>query len=271
MIVNRKISIVIRNKNEANALEKTLSILTKLYKDDFNEIILVDNESKDNSVKVANKYNCKIVTINNFTYGKALNKGINVAKNRYVLLLSSHAIPIGKSFFITALDEFRNNDKLAGIRFINSFQNYERALKNNFHIVDGLKYGLMNACAMIDKEVWKSHKFDENIVASEDKKWSKEVLKEGYFLKDCREAFYYFVNRDTQGSLSRLQNETIAEYQLNKINYPSKAKIILLFIYKIGYQLPREFINKIWFEFKLLKVKINLKSKIKQNDNHSLN
>lgn len=257
------ISIVIRNKNEANALEKTLSILTKLYKDDFNEIILVDNESKDNSIKIGKKYNCKIVTISDFTYGKALNKGIKAAKNRYILLLSSHAIPIGKSFFTTAIGEFINNDKLAGIRFINSFGNYERALENNFYIIDGLKYGLMNACAMIDREVWENHKFDENIVASEDKKWSQQVLDNGYLLKDCREGFYYFIKRSAKGNLNRLQNETIAEFQLNSMDYPSKTKIILTTLYNMTLKNSISFCKNFVLEYNMCKVKLAIKKALK--------
>ena len=65
------ISIVIRNKNEAEYLERTLYIVTKLYTNDFDEVVLVDNYSTDNSVAIANSYNCKVVFIKDFTYGIA--------------------------------------------------------------------------------------------------------------------------------------------------------------------------------------------------------
>ena len=66
-------SIVIRNKNEAFYLNRVLHILTTIYSHDFDEIIIVDNNSTDDSLAVAKKYNCKVVNISNFTYGKAIN------------------------------------------------------------------------------------------------------------------------------------------------------------------------------------------------------
>jgi rhamnosyltransferase len=106
-----EISIVIRNKNEAVALENTLSILTKVYSNDFKEIIVVDNLSSDESIEIANKYNCKIITIDDFTYGRAINFGINASISNYVLLLSSHAIPVGTAFFENTLIALNNGSK----------------------------------------------------------------------------------------------------------------------------------------------------------------
>ncbi|WP_433779211.1 glycosyltransferase family 2 protein [Flavobacterium anhuiense] len=253
------ISVVIRNKNEAVSLEKVLIALTKVYGADIDEIVLVDNNSTDQSMTVAQKFNCNIVTIENFTYGKALNLGIETAKNQYVLLLSSHAMPIGSSFFTSAINDFKNDEKLAGLRFINSFQNYERALKNDFKIYDGLSFGLMNACAMINKKVWQECKFDESLVASEDKEWSKKVLQLGYNLKDCAETYFYFINRNKNGSLKRWEIETIAHHQLHNLKYPSIIKLLAVFIKKIIWNLPLGYFKTVIFEIKklLINIKIN--------------
>lgn len=135
------ISIVIRNKNEAKALENILSIITKVYWNNYAEIIVVDNFSSDNSVEIAEKYNCKVTYIKDFSYGKATNLGIETAKSNYVLLLSSHAIPIGKSFLKNTVQALDSNDKIAGVRYINSIENYNRALKNNFIVNEPIKNG----------------------------------------------------------------------------------------------------------------------------------
>lgn len=78
------ISIVIRNNNEAVALENILSILTKVYSDDYEEIIIVDNYSSDNSILIAQKYGCKIIKITDFSYGRATNLGIENSISNYV-------------------------------------------------------------------------------------------------------------------------------------------------------------------------------------------
>ena len=146
------ISVVIRNKNEAKLLERTLKVLTKFYKNDIDEIILVDNNSTDKSVEIANQYNCKIVHIDKFTYGKAINLGIESAKNDIILLLSSHAIPIGNSFFKNSIQFITEKNDWAGIRFINSAKNFERALESNFEVKQPLDFGLMAACCLVSKQ-----------------------------------------------------------------------------------------------------------------------
>ncbi len=107
------ISIVIRNRNEGSALECVLSMLHQLYLKDINEIIIVDNNSTDNSLEVAKKYNCVIVKIENFSYGRAINYGIAAASppSKFVLLLSSHAIPVGNSFFKNTVESLKKQSK----------------------------------------------------------------------------------------------------------------------------------------------------------------
>jgi len=259
------ISVIIRNKNEAEVLESILTVLSTVYADDIDEIIVVDNNSTDKSVEVAKKYNCKIVNIKQFTYGKAINLGIEHAKNNLVLLLSSHAVPVGNSFFKNSILEFTHNPSLAGMRYINSFTNYLRAEKNNFFVKDGLSYGLMAACAMVNKKVWNEFKFDEKLIASEDKEWSKRVINAGYKIKDFNETFFYHINRTEEGSLKRLKIETVAHYQLHDLQYPSFTKIIMIFAKKLFIDLPLDFFQKMIYEVKLLRLKFEIKKEITKN------
>lgn len=250
------ISVVIRNKNEAQSLKVILNILRKVYSDDIDEIIIVDNNSIDQSVLVAEKFKCKIITIENFTYGKAINLGIENAKNNLVLLLSSHAVPIGNSFFKNSVKAFAFNPELAGMRYINSLPNYARAIDDNFEIKNGLSYGLMAACAMVNKKIWEKHKFNEKLVASEDKEWSDRVLKAGFKISDFNETYFYHIKRSERGNLNRWKIETIAHYQLHKSKYPSILKLILVFIKKTIWILPLEYLKAIFHEIKLLRLKL---------------
>lgn len=254
------VSIVIRNKNEAHLLESTLKILREVYAQDIDEIIVVDNKSTDQSVDVAKSYNCKIITIEDFTYGKAINLGIENTKNNLVLLLSSHAVPVGNSFFINSVKEFTSNSKLAGMRYINSYSNYVRASKNDFSIEDGLNFGLMAACAMINKKVWRDYKFDEKLVFSEDKEWSVRVLNDGYQIKDFNETFFYSIKRNEKNNLNRWKNETIAHYQLHQLEYSSLLKIIAVFFKKIALDIPKNCAKNVIKEIKLLFIKVEIRN-----------
>jgi glycosyltransferase involved in cell wall biosynthesis len=261
------ISIVIRNKNEATSLENTLFILTKMYKSEFEEIIIVDNNSTDNSLEIAKEYNCKIVTIVDFTYGKATNLGIKTSTQDYVLLLSSHAVPIGSNFFKSSINKFKENKNIAGIRYINSIENYKRAIKNNFKIIDPLKFGLMTGCAMINKNVWEKHKFDERLVFSEDKHWSDLVVKKGYEIVDLNETFFYEVIRNTKLQLKRYKNETIAYYQLNDTNYQGNLRIIGSFLKKLFISNQIDYLRLLRNDFNLLKVKFQIKTYLETKKN----
>lgn len=252
------ISVVIRNKNEANYLERTLSILTNRYSDDVDEIIIVDNTSTDNSIEVAKKYNCKIVNIENFTYGKAINLGIRESRNNYVFLLSAHAVPIGGSFFKNSIQFIKDKKDFAGLRFINSIENYERAIINNFEVKDPLKFGFMAACGLLSKEVWEQFYFDEQLVFKEDKEWSVKVTQAGYRIYDIDETFFYFINRSEKSELNRFKNETISDYQISNRTYPSKIRIIASLLKKILFTNFFIFFRTIIRDFKIAQIKFEI-------------
>nr|WP_235878243.1 hypothetical protein [Flavobacterium davisii] len=80
--------------------------------------------------------------------------GIESAKNNVVLLLSAHVIPMGIAFLKILFLLFKIKKKWAGVRFINSAKNFERALEYDFEVKKPLDFGLMAACCLVSKEVW---------------------------------------------------------------------------------------------------------------------
>lgn len=231
--MNKRISVVIRNRNEAPALEKVLTILNKIYASDLKEIIIVDNNSSDNSLEVAGKFECKILNISKFSYGRATNIGIEASSSEYVLLLSSHAVPVGESFFQNSLMALDKDEKIAGVRFVNSFANYERAIKNDFLVENPLEFGLMAACCIINKNIWRKVKFKEDLLAIEDKEWSKRVMDCGYKILDLNETYFYFANKNLEANLYRYKIESITTFQLHNKKFPTPIKSFLSLIKKI--------------------------------------
>ncbi|MCM2302766.1 MAG: glycosyltransferase [Flavobacteriaceae bacterium] len=233
--MNNKVSVVIRNKNEAESLERVLKILTNVYNQDIGEIIVVDNLSVDSSIQVASKYNCKIVQIKDFTYGRAINQGIEVAKNDIILLLSSHAIPIGNHFFKSVFKVIIENKSIAGIRFINSVENYERAISNNYVVSEPLKNGIVAACCIINKKVWNQFKFNGELIGGEDKEWSQRVIDNDYIIYDLNETYIYFLNRSKQQLYNRYKVEIDINSSLFKVKFSLKNAIngLAMAIYKL--------------------------------------
>ncbi len=67
-----QLSILIRNLNEAKSLEQTLLAIKKQQTNFEYEIVVIDNESDDNSVSIALQMGCKVFTLkrNEFTFGR---------------------------------------------------------------------------------------------------------------------------------------------------------------------------------------------------------
>lgn len=259
-----KVSVVIRNKNEGDALLKVLRILTRLYSSDIEEIILVDNNSTDKSLQFAKDFNVKTVSIQNFSYGRATNVGIAAAQSNYVLILSSHAIPIGDNFFKRSLSVLTTDPDIAGLRYINSFENYERALETNFKVNDPLNYGLMAACCMINKSVWEKFKFNEDLLAIEDKEWSKRVSDNGYSIKDINETYFYFLKRSAKQSRKRYKIETISQYRLQEKKFPHPLKSFAFFLKKALIKNPRIYFKSTWNDFKSFRINIQIFKMLKR-------
>jgi rhamnosyltransferase len=87
------ISIIIRNRNESEfigfAVQSCLDFFNKP------EIIVVDNNSTDDSLEIVNLFkdrtNIKIISINDYTPGKSINLGVKNSTNDTILVLSAHA------------------------------------------------------------------------------------------------------------------------------------------------------------------------------------
>ena len=95
MTKEKKVSIIIRTKNEEQWIEMCLR---KIYEQTYKnfEIIIVDNLSKDKTLEKIKNYKCKIVKINKFIPGKAINIGISKSSGEIIVCLSAHCIPVDK-------------------------------------------------------------------------------------------------------------------------------------------------------------------------------
>ena len=88
-----KISVIIRNRNESEYIGFAIQSCLDNFKKP--EIIVVDNNSTDDSLHVVNLFkdrtNIKVITINDYTPGKSINLGVEHATNERILVLSAHA------------------------------------------------------------------------------------------------------------------------------------------------------------------------------------
>lgn len=211
------VSIVIRVRNAEKDLQCCLDILRQQFLPDNTEleIVVVDNESVDGSVQVAKAYGAKVVNLPaiEFSWGRALNRGIVATSGEIVLLLSADAYPSGNNWIKEMLAPFKNS-KVAAVygrqvprqdapideivRLRKTFPDYD--IKYN---QESLRNGLgstiiaSNACAAIRKCLWELHQFDEQSDGAEERPWLHQVLSSGYMCSYCANAVVYHSHNDT--------------------------------------------------------------------------
>ena len=110
-----EVSIIIRTKNEERWISHCLSMVFNQDFKDF-EVILVDNASTDYTVEVAKRYPlARVVNIDKFLPGLALNEGIRASSGRIIVCLSGHCVPKATDWLSTLLANFTNDPALAGV------------------------------------------------------------------------------------------------------------------------------------------------------------
>src|SRR3990167_6271232 len=96
-----ELSVIIVNWNTKKLLEDCLKSIFKLTKDISFEVIVVDNGSEDGSQAMVMKKFPQVKLVpnkDNLGFAKANNRGIKIAKGKYVLLLNSDTYLIENSF-----------------------------------------------------------------------------------------------------------------------------------------------------------------------------
>ena len=199
-----KVSVIIRNRNEEEHIGFAIQSVIDHFKDP--EIIIVDNNSTDDSMKVVSlfdRYNIKEYSIKgNYTPGKALNFGIKQSSNDIILILSAHAQ-------ITTLDiEMLNQWFRQGhvAVFGNQTPIYKgkriskRYIWSHFtnDIIENLysdiedRYFLHNAFCFYNKEFLVENPMPEQYPGKEDRFWAKDMVDKDH--KYLYDGFYQKCN-----------------------------------------------------------------------------
>jgi glycosyltransferase involved in cell wall biosynthesis len=220
-----KISVVIRNKNQANALEFLLKNLYERYSDDIDEVLVLDNMSSDKSTAIIHKYGARLIEIKNFSYGGSANLAAANARNKIVVIFSAHAFPVSHDFFNQIQSKFDANDKLAGLRCLHNKNDFKNYINNVSSQEDPNISGLIFCGSAFNKDVWQLHKFKDDITTMEDKEWSVRVLKNGYDIEFSPSIFCYDIERTNEQNFFRFKNEVIGGYQLWHTDYNLKIAI----------------------------------------------
>ena len=192
------VSVIIRTKNEERWISSCLeAVFAQEFKDI--EVIIVDSHSSDKTVEKAKQFPVKVIYIDNYLPGKALNMGIRVSRGEYICCLSAHCIPTNEKWMSNLLCNFSENNDVAGVygrqepmSFSSDFDKRDLlitfGLDRRVQIKDSFFH---NANSMIRRDIWEKIPFDEHVTNIEDRVWAENVIKAGYKLIYEPEASVY--------------------------------------------------------------------------------
>lgn len=212
-----KFSVIIRVKNEEAFIGSCIQSCLDLLNEP--EIIIVDNNSTDRSMYVANLFKhdtdlpsnsqsytdvrcCKIV---DYSPGKALNLGARQASREYILILSSHCT-MRRFEEAKAISELQTHKALFGNQIPNYFGKVlkKRYLWSHFTDHDEVnmysemeeRHFFHNAFAATTREFLLQNPFDENLVGKEDRYWASQIVNSGetYLYKSDFECSHFYTS-----------------------------------------------------------------------------
>ncbi len=218
-MIKDQFSIILRTKNEERWIGHTIqSVIDNFYKP---EILIIDNNSNDRTIEIArnfksnpnfsnNEYSnyCEINIndIEDYTPGKALNKGVELAKYNNLMIISSHCVikDINLDSVIENLKKFsavfgKQIPVIDGKRITRRYiwdHFGDKKVENMFSSMEN-RYFLHNAFSFYKKETLLKYKFDENLSGKEDRYWAIEIRKKNMnFLYDPSHSVYHHYTPD---------------------------------------------------------------------------
>jgi glycosyltransferase involved in cell wall biosynthesis len=112
-----QVSVLIRVRDEAEALRQVLQELRKQVVDVEVEVVVLDNGSRDATRAVAIEAGARLFTFPRelFGYGRALNLGIELCRGGIVVLLSAHSVPQTSSWLAETIEPLMSNTPIGAV------------------------------------------------------------------------------------------------------------------------------------------------------------
>ena len=188
------VSVIVRTKNEEKHIGYCIQSITDFIGKP--EIIIVDNDSTDNTIPIVNRFEYHDLSIfeiskNDYTPGRALNFGIKECTEDYVIILSAHCEVV--KFDFDLLKNKLDDDKVVGVwgkqipiwdgkkitrRYM--WSNFGDEPQTNYWCEHEDRYFFHNAFSFFESDYLKNNLFDEKWASKEDRYWVNAQIENGF-------------------------------------------------------------------------------------------
>ena len=168
-------SVVIRARDEAAAIGRTLSLLAGQTAE--HDVLVVDSGSTDRTVAIAEQHGARVIRIPaaSFTFGGALNLGARSTSAPVVVSLSAHAFPPGPGWLERIVRWFEDEDvacvfgeqRDADGRWLRAPVRQDAAM-----LRAAPHWGYSNGAGAFRRSLWERRPFREDMPGTEDREWS---------------------------------------------------------------------------------------------------
>lgn len=213
------VSIIIRALNEAAHLPRLLDGVRKQTVQP-DEVILVDSGSTDGTVEIAEQAGLTISHIRpgDFTFGRALNQGCDLAKGEVLVFVSAHVYPTNSRWLERLIAPFadeevasvygrQTGDERTSFSEQRLFETWfpEKSEPRQTHPFCN------NANCAIRKQSWEDVQYDESLPGLEDIAWATEIQSLGGALAYAADAAVVHVHEESfKQTLNRYRREALA-------------------------------------------------------------
>jgi glycosyltransferase involved in cell wall biosynthesis len=199
------LSIIIRNKNEARWIGYAIQSCLDSFKNP--EIIIVDNNSTDQSMQIVKEFcfsDIKTYNIDDYTPGKSLNLGVSKATNKNILILSAHSQIINmvdyeqvENLLQTHVAVFGKQTPLYRGRRISKRYVWSHFINEsmiNMWSKSENRHFLHNAFCFYKKSALEEFKFNEKLPSKEERYWAKKIVENGlsYYYEPKMECHHHW-------------------------------------------------------------------------------
>ena len=182
--------IIMRSYNDMPLIEETLDMVSR-QTTPF-ELISLDNESTDGTLREIRKYTDRTINIPKGTYipGRVLNQGMRASHGEYVVFLNSDCTPQNDSWLGNLLAGFTDDNVAAvfGRQIPRPHCHPILAKDTEDTYGDGSNQKYWRHCfsmasSAIRRSVWEEMQFDEDVQYSEDIDWTWRARQKGYEIR----------------------------------------------------------------------------------------